>query len=130
MNADIAVILDRHGTSRTELIDLLWDIQRSFGHIPAPAVHAVAEWMGLSPEDVLETASFYHFFHTKPSGRYRIYLSDTAVARTRGYRQVYDALEHHTGARFNGPPTADFGLFETSCIGMSDHEPAMLIDDV
>jgi [NiFe] hydrogenase diaphorase moiety large subunit len=130
MNVEIATILDRHGTSRPELMDLLWDIQHSFGYIPADAVHAAAERMGLAPEDVLETASFYHFFHTSPSGRYRIYLSDTAIARTRGYRQVYEALEHHTGARFNGPHTADFGLFETACIGLSDHDPAMLIDDV
>jgi [NiFe] hydrogenase diaphorase moiety large subunit len=48
----------------------------------------------------------------------------------RGYREVYEALERETGARFGGPGTPEFGLFETACIGQSDHEPAMLIDDV
>jgi len=47
-----------------------------------------------------------------------------------GYQQVYEALERETGTRFGGPGSADFGLFETACIGQSDHEPAMLIDDV
>lgn len=47
-----------------------------------------------------------------------------------GYRQVYEALELDTGTQFGGPGSADFGLFETACIGLSDHEPAMLIDDV
>ena len=84
----------------------------------------------LTDGDVLETASFYHFFHTTPSGRYRIYLSNTAIAKMHGYQQVSDALERETGAKFDGPASPDFGLFETACIGLSDQEPAMLIDDV
>ena len=43
---------------------------------------------------------------------------------------MHEALERETGTRFGGPGSADFGLFETACIGLSDHEPAMLIDDV
>ena len=35
--------------------------------------------------DVLETATFYHFFRTTPSGRYRIYMANTAIAKMRGY---------------------------------------------
>ncbi|MDH6247207.1 NAD(P)H-dependent oxidoreductase subunit E [Mycobacterium sp. OTB74] len=130
MVAEIAAILDRHPRDRTRLIDILWDVQRSYGHIPAEAAQTIASWLGLTPEDVLETATFYHFFHTTPSGRYRIYLSDTVIAKMHGYKQVYEALERETGTRFGGPGSADFGLFETACIGLSDHEPAMLIDDM
>ena len=78
----------------------------------------------------METASFYHFFHTEPTGRYRIYLSDNVIAKMRGFQQVRDELERRTGARFGGPATADFSLFETACIGLSDQEPTMLIDGV
>ena len=130
MAKDIATILDRYGQDRTELMDILWDIQHSHGYIPAEAASAVAGRLGLAPEDVMETASFYHFFHSTPSGRYRIYLSNTVIAKMRGYQQVYEALERETGTQFGGPGSADFGLFETACIGLSDQEPAMLIDDV
>jgi [NiFe] hydrogenase diaphorase moiety large subunit len=130
MVPDIATILDRHAKDRTELMDILWEVQRGYGHIPPEAVQAIAGWLGLAPEDVLETATFYHFFHTAPSGRNRIYLSNTVVAKLRGYQQVHNALERETGIQFGGPGSADFGLFETACIGLSDHEPAMLIDDV
>ena len=130
MASDIAMILDRHAKQRTELIDILWDVQRSYGYIPADAAQTIASWLGLAAEDVLETATFYHFFHTTPSGRYRIYLCNTVIARMHGYQQVYEALERETGTRFGAPGSADFGLFETACIGLSDHEPAMLIDDV
>ncbi|HEX7427972.1 MAG TPA: NAD(P)H-dependent oxidoreductase subunit E, partial [Mycobacterium sp.] len=81
MAKDIATILDRYGQDRTELMDILWDIQHSHGYIPAEAASAVAGRLGLAPEDVMETASFYHFFHSTPSGRYRIYLSNTVIAK-------------------------------------------------
>src|SRR5262249_32766934 len=115
MVAKIAAILDRHPRDRTGLIDILLDVQRSHGDIPVEEVQAIASWLGLSADDVLETASFYHFFHTTPSGRYRIYLCDTVIAKMHGYQQVYDALERETGTRFNGPGSTDFGLFETPC---------------
>ena len=130
MTSGIARILNGHEPDRTELIDILWDVQREFGYISADAAAGIADWLGLSVEDVLETATFYHFFHTTPSGRHRIYLSNNVIAKMRGYREVYQALELDTGTRFGGPGSDDFGLFETACIGLSDHEPAMLIDDV
>ena len=130
MTQDIATILDRYGKDRTDLMDILWDVQHSFGYLPADAVSVVAARLGLAPEDVMETATFYHFFHRTPSGRYRIYLSNTVIAKMNGYQQVHEALERETGTRFDGPGSADFGLFETACIGLSDQEPAMLIDDV
>lgn len=123
-------LLDGHGGQRSELLDILWDVQRRFGYIPADAAAAIADRLAMSVEDVLETATFYHFFHTSPSGRYRIYLCNSVVAKMRGYDEVHSALESETGVRFGGPGSADFGLFETPCIGLSDHEPAMLVDGV
>jgi [NiFe] hydrogenase diaphorase moiety large subunit len=130
MAPNIAEILDRHPRDRTGLMDILWDVQHCYGYIPREAAQTIAGSLGLSPEDVLETTSFYHFFDTTPSGRYRIYLCNTVIAKMHGYQQVYEALERETGTRFGGPGSADFSLFETACIGLSDHEPAMLIDDV
>ncbi|CAN5600558.1 hypothetical protein BH09ACT8_BH09ACT8_38270 [soil metagenome] len=130
MHESVAAILDRHGTDRTALLDILWDIQHSYGYIPADVAAQVGDRLGLTADDVMETASFYHFFHRTPSGRYRIYLANTVIAKMHGYQSVHQALERETGAQFGGLGTADFGLFETACIGASDHEPAMLIDGV
>lgn len=130
MAPGIAEILNRHAKDRTNLLDILRDVQRADGYISAEAVNAIASWLVLAPEDVLETATFYHFFHTEPSGRYRIYLCDSVIGKMNGYRQVREALERETGTQFGGPGSADFGLFDTPCIGLSDQEPAMLIDGI
>ena len=89
MTSGIATILNRHERDRAGLIDILWDVQRESGYISAESAAGIADWLGLSVEDVLETATFYHFFHTTPSGRHRIYLSNNVIAKMHGYRQVY-----------------------------------------
>jgi len=131
MNAVVDGILQRHRYDGTRLIDILWDVQRAFGHIPDEHLPRLAAALNRTPRDILETASFYHFFHGEPSGRHRIYLSNTVIAKMRGYQAVYDALERETGVRFGETDgTGMFGLFETPCIGLSDQEPAMMIDRV
>ena len=130
MTTDIAAMLDAHGRDRTGLLDMLWEVQRRIGYISAEAAAAIADRLAMSVEDVLETATFYHFFHTAPAGRHRIYLSNTVIAKMHRYDEVYAALERETGVRFGEPASPEFGLFETACIGLSDQEPAMLVDGV
>jgi len=131
MDRRIMTILERYRSDRNRLIDILWDVQHEYGHIPDAALSQLGARLKLSPLDIRETASFYHFFHDKPSGKCRIYLSNTVIAKMNGYQAVYDALERETGVRFGETdPTGMFGLFETPCIGLSDQEPAMLIDEV
>ena len=117
MVAKIAAILDRHPRNRTGLIDILWDVQRNYGHIPADATQTIAGRLGLTPDDVLETASFYHFFHTRPSGRYRIYLCNTVIAKMHGYQEVYEALERETGTRFGGRDRPNSGCLKPHASG-------------
>jgi len=130
MTIDIAAMLEGHRRDRTGLLDMLWEVQRRIGYISAEAAAAIADRLALSVEDVLETATFYHFFHTAPAGRHRIYLSNTVIAKMHRYDEVYAALERETGVRFGEPASPEFGLFETACIGLSDQEPAMLVDGV
>jgi [NiFe] hydrogenase diaphorase moiety large subunit len=131
MNSDIETVLRRYRYDGTRLIDMLWDVQHLYGHIPDELLPQIATALNRSPLDIVETASFYHFFHGNPSGRHRIYLSNTVIAKMSGYQAVFDTLERETGVRFGETDEAGmFGLFETPCIGLSDQEPAMMIDSV
>ncbi len=93
MSNDVEAILAQHGHRRERLIDMLWAVQRAYGFIPGSAVQQLADGLNLSPLDVRETLSFYHFFHDKPAGKHKIYLADTVIARMRGYDDVRQALE-------------------------------------
>lgn len=131
MHKKIRKILKQYHSDPTRLIDILWDVQHLYGYIPDESVAQLASGLYMSAQDIRETSSFYHFFHDRPAGKYRIYLSNTVIARMNGYQAVYDALERESGAEFGSTDSSDtFGLFETACIGLSDQEPAMLIDKV
>lgn len=121
-------ILERYNADRTRLLDMLWDIQHQWGHIPDAVLPDLAAGLDITELDIQETYSFYHFFHGGPAAKHQIYLSDTVIARMNGYEQVYKALEQATGCVFGGQDASHtFGLETTSCIGLSDQEPAMLI---
>ncbi|MFN8193012.1 MAG: NAD(P)H-dependent oxidoreductase subunit E [Nocardioidaceae bacterium] len=119
------------GADRTRLLDMLHDLQGDRGWLPEGDLRALATGLGTTYLDVRETASFYHLFHLEPAGRFRLHLADTVVARMNGFDEVLAALEDATGAPLGGvSPDGLFGLFTTPCIGLSDQEPAMLVDDV
>ena len=125
---NIHEILDHYRSDRTRLMDILWDVQHQWGYIPDTVLPEMAERLGLTELDIKETYSFYHFFIDKPPAKFQIYLSDTVIAKMHGYQTVYDALEKETGCVFGKKDaTNTFGLDTTSCIGLSDQEPAMLI---
>ncbi len=131
MSSSIQSILHRYGSDRTRLLDVLWDVQDEFGYIPDDAVRELASGLNTTALDIRETASFYHFFRDRPSGRYTLYLSNTVIAKMKGFDAVSKALQAETGACFGGvDSTGTFGLEQTSCIGLSDQEPAMLVDKV
>ncbi|MGB1026180.1 MAG: NAD(P)H-dependent oxidoreductase subunit E, partial [Rhodospirillaceae bacterium] len=127
-NATTAIV-ERYGSDRTRLMDMLWDVQRDHGYLPQDALEDLASALSISANDVLETASFYHFFQTKPFGRHAIYLCDSVMGRNRGHASIRATLETETGTAF-GSASALFGLDDTNCIGLSDQEPAMMVDDV
>ena len=114
---------------RTELLDRLWAVQNNHGYIRREDIEACSRALNISAVEVEGIISFYHFFSRKPVGEFTIYLNNSIVAECKGYDRIREAFETTTGATLNGvDPSGQFGLYETACIGLSDLEPAALID--
>lgn len=114
---------------RTELLDFLWAAQNEHGFIRAEDVADAAAALNVSEIEIDGVISFYHFFSRQPRGRITIYLNNSPVAESKGFERVSEAFQAATGAPLNGvDPSGEFGLFETACIGLSDMEPAALIN--
>lgn len=114
---------------RNFLLDHLWQLQNARGYLSAEDVQQTAATFGISAVDVEGVVSFYHFFQRQPAGKYTIYLNNSILSCFSGFERVKAAFEKETGAPLGGTdPTSTFGFFETSCIGLSDREPAALIN--
>lgn len=123
------IILERFNYDKTRLMDIFWALQDDYGYIPRHALEILGEELEMSVVDLEETMSFYHFFKSSALARNSIYLSDTVIARQAGYFDVLEAFENETGEKFGeASKNGIFCLKTTACIGLSDQEPAALIN--
>jgi [NiFe] hydrogenase diaphorase moiety large subunit len=129
MKNQIKIIAEKYSGDRTRLMDMFWDIQDANGYIPHKALRILEQSLSISTADLRETLSFYHFFHETPSGKYNIYLNKDVASQLKGHESIYAAFEAECNCKFGGvSQDGVFGLFETPCIGLSDQEPAALIN--
>jgi [NiFe] hydrogenase diaphorase moiety large subunit len=114
---------------RWQLLDELWRIQDAHGYLPDGEVQALSNKLGISMVELEGVISFYHFFRRKPSGKFTIYLNNSIIAEMNGREAVKEAFEKATNCKWGRvDETCTFGLFDTSCIGLNDQEPAALIN--
>ena len=115
--------------SRSRLLAELWHQQLHEKCITTECIKRLAREHQLSNIEVEGVSTFYHFFHKQPAGKHTIYLNNSIISELKGYDRINEAFETETGAHLNSvDPSGTFGLFETPCIGLSDQEPACLID--
>jgi len=114
---------------RLNLINVLWDIQKKRRFISKDDIAKIAIEFNISKVELEGVISFYHFFHFKDAGKYTIYLNNSIASKHYNYNEVKEAFEHELGIKI-GDVTKDkmFGLFSTSCIGLSDQESSALIN--
>lgn len=114
---------------RNELLNILWSVQCEKRYIDDDDIAKIADVFEISNVEVEGVLTFYHFFHRKHSGLYTIYVDNSIISQHSGYKELIHTFENTLGIKM-GSVTKDrvFGLFETSCIGLSDQEPACLIN--
>lgn len=114
---------------RTHLLNQLWAIQNTQGYIDDHDIYKLAKEHNLSYIEVEGVASFYHFFHRRPTAKHVIYLNNSIVSEFKGYARIKESLERECDTVMGqADRTGTFALFSTPCIGLSDQEPAALID--
>lgn len=122
-------IVQHFQKDRGRLLDILWEAQKLRGFLDSSDLSVLADELACAVADIEEVQSFYHFLKSKASGRHQIYLDTSIISQFAGLSEIRQAFETALGIKV-GEVSADgeFGLFETSCIGMSDQAPAALID--
>ena len=129
MLATIQRIVDNHGRNATRLVQILREVQDALGWLAPDTLTALATALGLTHAQVESTAGFYHFFHTRPQGDYRVLFSDNITDRMLGSADLMQALCKDLWLE-PGHVSED-GLVSvgtTSCTGLCDQGPAVLVN--
>jgi NADH-quinone oxidoreductase subunit E len=111
-------------------IDALKIVQRYRGWVSDDSVRDIAQYLGMSNEEVDGVATFYSRIYRKPVGRNVILLCDGISCMILGYASIFEYISGKLGVNY-GETTADgrFTLLPISCLGDCDHAPAMMINN-
>lgn len=128
----IAEIVEKHGNSRENLLEILHDIQDNSGDnsLHREALDELSGIMGISVADLVGTASFYTLFSLRPRGKHVIRLCESPPCYIQGAENLLRGLQDKLGVSL-GETTADgrFTLETTSCLGACGVAPVMSVDD-
>lgn len=115
---------------RAVCIDALRLVQRGRGWISDQTLADIAEYVGMSVDNLEGVATFYNLIYRRPVGRHVILLCDSVSCWLTGYRQIREHLCRRLGIDF-GETSKDgcFTLLPNVCLGRCERAPVMLIDD-
>ena len=132
MKMDIAQkYFPRYPTKRACLLPTLHQIQHTYNWIPAQAMVEVAEFLEVTPAEVMDTATCYEESWLRPKGKYLVQVCRSLSCEICQSKQLTD----HVMKKFDleiGETTPDgrFTLIELECLGSCGTAPAALVNEV
>jgi NADH-quinone oxidoreductase subunit E len=114
---------------RSALIPLCHLAQEQDGWLTPEAMVDIAGLVGVTPGEVLGTASFYDMLHTEPVGRYVVSVCTNIACLLGGAAEVLEHAEDSLGIGAGGT-TADgmITLEEAECLADCDRAPCVQVN--
>jgi len=112
-------------------MQILREAQEHFGWLHPDAVDYLVEKLNVPRTKIEGVASFYSFFYLNPRGKYRVLFSNNITDRMMGNQALMDRMCSNLWVERN--KTSEDGLVSvdlTSCTGMCDQGPAMLVNNI
>ena len=122
-------IVARYPVAKSATIPLCHLAQEQDGHLTDDAMEHIAELVGITPAEVLGTASFYEMFKREPVGKYVINVCTSISCFLNGGDELLEHAEHTLGISPGG--TTDDGLFSIEgyeCIAACTEAPCMQVN--
>ncbi|MEO0202252.1 MAG: NAD(P)H-dependent oxidoreductase subunit E [candidate division WOR-3 bacterium] len=111
------------------IIPALWRAQEIYGYLSDEALDVLSSQLNVTKEKLLQVATFYHFFHTKPTGKYHIYICTNISCMLNRAYEVVESLRKELNVGENEiTPDGMFSWEEIECIGLCDKPVAGFIN--
>lgn len=121
--------LPRYETKQGALLPTLHAVQEEWGWLPHQAMMEIADFLGLKPADVIDTASFYEEYWLRPKGEHIIWVCRSIACEVCDHKAILEACRMKLGIE-PGETTDDgkFTLMEVECLGSCGTAPVALVD--
>jgi NADH-quinone oxidoreductase subunit E len=123
----------KYPDKRAVTLNALHMVHDANREVSTEAIREIAELLELHPSEVLDTMSFYNFFHEadNPLGKKRVWVCRSISCMLRGGEELFQSLSErlnvtagHTTS--DGTVTLEFA----ECLGACEQAPCILINDV
>lgn len=109
---------------------LLYVQEQNGGWLSQPAMQAVANYLGITPIEVYEVATFYDMYELKPRGKHKIAICTNIACLLRGSDEIVAAAKNKLGIELGeSTPDGRFALREVECMAACGGAPMCQIDD-
>jgi NADH-quinone oxidoreductase subunit E len=111
------------------LLQYLHEEQNRNGYISEKAIKDINTKTGIPLSKIYGVLTFYSMFHTKEQGKYLIEICNSPTCYLNGSIPLIKFMEKELGIK-SGDTSKDglFSLHITSCLGLCNQSPAMLLN--
>ena len=128
--ADLMKILEKHEKDKSNLIQILNEVQEKYGYIPEFAQAEIAKYLGMEIAEVYGVITFYSRFTTSPKGKYNIAVCLGTACFVKGSQSILDRLKERL--KISGgetTPDGKFSIDEVRCVGACGLAPVFMVND-
>lgn len=123
-------ILQVYTEDKSNLIQILNDVQEKYGYIPEFAQKAISEYLGLPMAEIYGVITFYARFTLKPKGKYNIAVCLGTACFVKGSEKILDRIKQKLGIDVGETtPDGKFSLEATRCIGACGLAPVFKVNE-
>jgi len=125
----VEAVMRRYGHSGDALIETLHSVQETYGFIEEESMRRVAAALNLPLSKVYGVATFYHFFHLKPTGRHTCVVCLGTACYIKGADAILQKLKEKFGVDAGETtPDKNLSVMTARCVGSCGLAPAVVLD--
>jgi NADH-quinone oxidoreductase subunit E len=128
--ATLESIFSSYDARPENLIPILQDVQDQLGYSSEEAVTRIAEYLGVSANQVYGVATFYSQFRFHPAGKRHMKVCTGTACHVRRSALILEALERKLRiAPGETTPDRQYSLESVACFGSCALAPVVVMDD-
>jgi len=123
-------ILNKYTKDKSNLIQILNEVQESYGYISKKSQLAISEYLNMPMAEIYGVITFYSRFTLAPKGKYNISICLGTACFVKGAQSILDRAKERLKIG-PGEDTEDgkFSIDDVRCVGACGLAPVFMIND-
>ena len=126
----IEKILFKYEKNKSNLIQILNEVQETYGYIPENVQLEISKYLGMEMAEIYGVITFYARFTLKPKGKYNVAVCLGTACFVKGSERILERVKQKLGIDVGQTtPDGKFSIEATRCIGACGLAPVFTVND-